>query len=598
MRLLHAKSEELHEFLGSQVPNYAILSHTWGDDEVLFNDIKRGTASRRRSYDKVINCCRKAIEDGLEWVWIDTCCIDKSSSAELSEAINSMYQWYGDSSVCYVYLEDVNFGLEHGPLSDTISIKPSRWFTRGWTLQELLAPSYIKFYTSEWADIGTKSSLAKYISSITLIPVSILRGQDPSKCKIAQRMSWAAGRETSRLEDQAYCLLGLFGVNMPLLYGEGSRSFIRLQEQIMRQEEDYSIFAWAASRQPPHLMRGLLASSPAEFGDSRGSLNLHASNLRRPFHDRSDLSMLDELVDQKQLVGETHDQSFQWRESSAGITLFEKLEITNQMEVINHDFQHSPTGYVPQNPPEQTSRGLRINLPILDTAHPIIRLAWIQCEFNNRLLCVPLRTMGTGTYDVSYRFSPTWLVSVDKSLLPEFKLQQRIFHPYEDCSRKLGPELTWSAPGTVRVCLEDSNLRSISFWPPFTVDENQFPFNMGPESHIVAVIHFEHNANSVCSRFRASFGIVNSIPWCAIDQDESDKEAKNLRSVWDEYAHAMPELSYTLGDRVSKTSLRSSKVILKASIHRDMLVSQDENSYVLNIGVHNFPLWQLPIITK
>ncbi|KAK7214074.1 hypothetical protein V2G26_021252 [Clonostachys chloroleuca] len=587
MRLLDVKSRELHEFLGSQVPNYAILSHTWGDDEVLFNDIQRGTAEKRRSYDKVINCCRKASEDGLQWVWIDTCCIDKSSSAELSEAINSMYQWYADSSVCYVYLEDVEFGLEHGLLSETISIKPSRWFTRGWTLQELLAPSYIKFYTSNWLDIGTKSSLAKYISSITLIPVPILRGHDPYKCKVAQRMSWAAGRQTSRLEDQAYCLLGLFEVNMPLLYGEGSRSFIRLQEQIMRQEEDYSIFVWTASYQPPHLMRGLLASSPAEFGERSGDLDFHPDPF---FHSQSDQSMLDELLNQKRLIGETHDQPFQWRKATPGITPFEKLQIKKQMEIINQDFQHSPTGYKPQNPPEQTSRGLRISLPILESAHPTIRLAWIQCEFSNRLLCIPLRTMATDAHELSYRFSPTSLISVDKSLLPEFRLQQCLFHPYEDCSRKLGPGIPWFSPGMVRACLEDPNLHSIGFWPPLTVDENQFPFDKGPESHIVAVIDLEYNANSVRSRFRASFGIVNGVPWCTIDQDEEDKEVKSLRSVWDGYAHAMPELSHTLGDRVSKTSLRSTKVILKASIHRDMTVPRDENLYVLKVGVYDASL--------
>jgi hypothetical protein len=303
-------------------------------------------------------------------------------------------------------------------------------------------------------------------------------------------------------------------------------------------------------------------------------------------HDWSDLSMLDELVDQEQLMNESNYQSFEWRKAMPGITAFEKVQIKNQMEVINHDFQHSPTGYVPHNPPEQTSRGLRISLPILESAHPIIRLAWIQCEYSNRLLCIALRTIATGTYDLSYRFCPTWLVSVDKSLLPEFKLQQCIFHPYEDCSRKFGLEIIRSSPGAVRICLEDSNLHLIGFWPPPTVEENLFPFSEGPKSHIVAVIHFEHDVDSVRSTFRASFGIVNGIPWCTIDQDEVGEGFKSLRSVWDEYARAMPEFSYMLGDRVSKISLRSPKVVLQASINRDMLMSPDNNLYVLKVGVH------------
>jgi hypothetical protein len=152
MRLLNTASLELQEFMGDRAPPYAILSHTWGDEEVLFDDIRNKTASSRKGYAKVIGCCKKAAEDGFKWVWIDT------SSAELSEAINSMYQWYQRSAVCYAYLEDVTSGLANfqSSLHDITLFTASRRFTRGWTLQELIAPRTVEFYTAEWLEIGHK----------------------------------------------------------------------------------------------------------------------------------------------------------------------------------------------------------------------------------------------------------------------------------------------------------------------------------------------------------------------------------------------------------------------------------------------------------
>ncbi|PMD15037.1 hypothetical protein NA56DRAFT_355959 [Hyaloscypha hepaticicola] len=177
----------------------------------------------KAGYKKVRYACEQAISDDYEYVWIDTCCIDKSSSAELSEAIHFMFQWYQNAGVCYAYVEDVqleNFGT-------------SRWFTRGWTLQELLAPAEVIFFGSEWTRLGTKSDLANQIITVTRIDEKALLHQDQLKKKsVAQRMSWASRRETTRLEDAAYCLLGIFGVNMPLLYGEGKNAFFRLQEEL------------------------------------------------------------------------------------------------------------------------------------------------------------------------------------------------------------------------------------------------------------------------------------------------------------------------------------------------------------------------------
>lgn len=203
----------------------------------------------------------------------DTVCIDKSSSAELSEAINSMYRWYQNAQICYAYLADVT--VAEKPRGGGSAFERSRWFTRGWTLQELIAPSNLVFYSSDWRRIGTKSELRDIISEITGINVGVLGGTDPDHFSIAQRMSWASKRKTTRVEDIAYCLLGIFGVNMTLLYGEGERSFVRLQEEIMKASDDHSLFAWAMGNTDPETGQGLLATSPEEFRNSGSIVSGH-----------------------------------------------------------------------------------------------------------------------------------------------------------------------------------------------------------------------------------------------------------------------------------------------------------------------------------
>ena len=143
--------------------------------------------------------------------------------------------WYQEAKVCYVYLADV---------SSKEAFSKSRWFTRGWTLQELIAPSTVIFFDENWTKLGTKADLEEIISNRTGIPESILSGDDDlEEFSIAQRMSWAAERETSRIEDHAYSLMGIFGINMPLLYRERESAFIRLQEEIMKISDDHSLFA-------------------------------------------------------------------------------------------------------------------------------------------------------------------------------------------------------------------------------------------------------------------------------------------------------------------------------------------------------------------
>ncbi|KAI1111205.1 heterokaryon incompatibility protein-domain-containing protein [Nemania sp. NC0429] len=267
MRLIHTESLQFHEFegRGSQLPPYAILSHTWGDEEVTFHDMasrprSREDLARKKGYAKITQTCRLARQQNLEYAWIDTCCIDKSSSAELTESINSMFKWYEDSAVCFVFLSDYG--------ACEVDLKACRWWTRGWTLQELLAPTDLTFYDSAWNAVGTKSSLLNEIWAITGIERSALIHKEIiSRFSVAERMSWAASRQTTRLEDEAYCLLGIFGINLPLIYGEGRMAFRRLQEEIIKRSTDLTIFAWGTSSVESgiQISRDLFAESPELF---------------------------------------------------------------------------------------------------------------------------------------------------------------------------------------------------------------------------------------------------------------------------------------------------------------------------------------------
>ncbi|RSL61463.1 hypothetical protein CEP54_006201 [Fusarium duplospermum] len=265
MRLLNTSSLKLESFAGDEIPEYAILSHRWETEEILFEDIQTDKWHQKKGAEKVKKACLQAYYDGFLYIWVDTCCINKSSSAELSEAINSMFNWYHRSQVCYAYLCDV----------PTMHFTQSEWFSRGWTLQELIAPKQLEFFDSQWRRIGNRLSLLDPIVNVTAIDRRVLnRGQHDRYCpaqandsvsswycrcgwydssrtfhqllssfSVATRMSWASGRVTTRVEDQAYALLGLFNVNMPLLYGEGTKAFRRLQEEIIRISNDQSILA-------------------------------------------------------------------------------------------------------------------------------------------------------------------------------------------------------------------------------------------------------------------------------------------------------------------------------------------------------------------
>jgi len=270
MRLLDTQSIQLIDFI-TPPKSYAILSHTWGDEEVSFQEIHNPSARRKKGYNKIASFCFLAQQDGYQYAWVDTCCIDKTSSSELSEAINSMYSWYAKSSRCYAYLEDITTWNQQPNLYEQRNPewRHSRWFTRGWTLQELLAPTVVVFYNYYWQPLGSRSYDIVYgIASATGIDRAILQGQRRvSLASVAERMSWASRRQTTRREDMAYCLMGLFDVNMPLLYGEGGKAFIRLQEAILAQTDDQTILAWPGDNKGGS---GALAPDVSHFAECGG----------------------------------------------------------------------------------------------------------------------------------------------------------------------------------------------------------------------------------------------------------------------------------------------------------------------------------------
>ncbi|CCX05199.1 Similar to Vegetative incompatibility protein HET-E-1; acc. no. Q00808 [Pyronema omphalodes CBS 100304] len=261
MRVVNTSTLELKD---TAVSEYAILSHVWGQSEVTFQEmlgdpIKRPPSLTMKSgYRKIKNACAQALRDGFEHIWIDTCCIDKISSAELSEAINSMYLWYRDSTVCYAYLGD--------------AFETSKWFERGWTLQELIAPQMLCFMI-------TNGILSEKVF------VTIQNLSDNGDY-IAEKMSWASERVTTRIEDTVYCLMGIFGIHMPILYGQKENAFYRLQREIINSSDDQTIFAWGVNQSGYSIFSGLLASSPRNF---RGCAKVRRTNTLNQFF-KPDLS--------------------------------------------------------------------------------------------------------------------------------------------------------------------------------------------------------------------------------------------------------------------------------------------------------------------
>ncbi|KAH7405784.1 heterokaryon incompatibility protein-domain-containing protein [Phaeosphaeria sp. MPI-PUGE-AT-0046c] len=301
MKLINCTTLELEtedNWLSRRRPPYAILSHTWNPDggEVTYQDYVQGRDhSQHKNWAKIDRAVAitRTSPERLNHIWIDTCCINKESSSELTESINSMFAWYAQAVVCYAQIADFDCGSRRNDesavrhemgsvdLDENAAYKlgQCRWFYRGWTLQELISPTRIEFFDSNWWHFGSRDSLAYLISMITGIDQDILARTNKEgrvenaqqalrRMTVAKKMSWAEARQTSRLEDQAYSLLGIFEVNMPMLYGEGESAFVRLQEEILKESNDMTLFAWTLSGDdslPSPTYSGILARSPRDF---------------------------------------------------------------------------------------------------------------------------------------------------------------------------------------------------------------------------------------------------------------------------------------------------------------------------------------------
>ncbi|KAG9201760.1 hypothetical protein G6514_005376 [Epicoccum nigrum] len=241
MRLLHFDAQDrliLTDFRGKLIPPYAILSHRWSDSETLIEDIRNESyEEKEEGYQKLQFCAKQAAKDGLQYFWIDTCCIDRWDNNERSRAINSMFQWYQDAARCYVFLSDVlvSSATDASQRSSSweASFRESDWFKRGWTLQELIAPVTVKFFSREGHHLGDKASLNQLLHDITDIPLVALRNCPLDQFSTSERQRWVGSRRTTEEEDIVYCLLGLLNVSMPTTYGEGKESALRrLQAEV------------------------------------------------------------------------------------------------------------------------------------------------------------------------------------------------------------------------------------------------------------------------------------------------------------------------------------------------------------------------------
>ncbi|KAG4412029.1 hypothetical protein IFR04_014846 [Cadophora malorum] len=348
MRLLNTSTFRLESFFGRELPIYAILSHTWGDDEVTLQDMANPEESGPKSgYTKLRGCCRKAAEDGYEYVWIDTC----------------------------------------------------------WT---------VEFYTAGWEEIGTKQSLGKEIAEITGIDVRVLRGRDPSEYHVAERMSWAASRTTTRIEDMSYCLLGVFKIHMPLLYGEGNRAFIRLQEEILRTTYDYTILA-----------RGFHQSL-----EGLGSVWTQSIPLTQNYPLATDISPFS-VVDRSE-EGRYHN-----------------LIKDNDTSVSTENKQQTVTGGSAQFPLLLTAKGLYITLPMRKVS-PTLSLAYLHCKLRqpdktDKIICMALTELSPGRYQRSgtgpafqqhYQFMPEHALSSFE--ISTFYIKQE-YTSTQPRSKTLGP---------------------------------------------------------------------------------------------------------------------------------------------------------------
>ncbi|KAF9231605.1 heterokaryon incompatibility protein-domain-containing protein [Melanogaster broomeanus] len=242
MRLLNAHTLEL-EYFPSDPPPYVAISHRWGaeKDEVSFQDmlqlVTQPSAKNKPGFAKILGCVMQAKKHSLNYIWIDTCCIDKTNNTELQEAINSMWSWYQDCDRCFVYMNDL--------------------------------PEESRSFAKDWERIGKKANrnIMKGITHITGIPEGVLSDGETTSFSVATRMTWASSRSTTKKEDKAYSLMGIFDITLPIIYGGRENVFVKFQKEIMNRHPDQSIFAWTVKSPPPTATAGLLTPSPAYFAD-------------------------------------------------------------------------------------------------------------------------------------------------------------------------------------------------------------------------------------------------------------------------------------------------------------------------------------------
>ncbi|KAI6149480.1 heterokaryon incompatibility protein-domain-containing protein [Pisolithus tinctorius] len=487
------KSEVLRE-LDDRTVHYAILSHRWGSEvsyEELIGLMAMGEQDRaevrsRDGYQKIIRSCERAMQDGYTWLWIDTCCIDKRSSAELSEAINSMYRWYQNSQKCYAYLNDVEestFPPERNDSKFGRSNGWPEWFERGWTLQELIAPKRIEFFNKNWVSIGSKASLADMLQKVTHIPREVLLNTPTEQrpC-IAQIMSWAADRKTTRVEDRAYSLMGLFGVNMPMLYGEGQKAFQRLQLEIIRASSDHTIFAWdpfGRIRRPGNI----LADDPSYF---RGC---HRIKQVEPAHFVFDLTR---YIRQ-------HELSNHWFNN-----------VTRRHRLASwHDIVHGQQ----YRTISITNTGVQVWLPVIPYHGSLSTVKAVVASHQMELVTIDL-AFYRSAFERS--FDPTGIYKT----YPEFKA---LCLAYTDETRH-------------DLKLDDTNASYHGFTRCGTFPREITGDTVTLLSHVSDLIVVVYTNSDARSRFAVGLGYYSDLGWVHVACDESSTNQEETGTPWADFA--------------------------------------------------------------
>lgn len=493
---------QLDVFEQYRVPrvDYCILSHRWTGNEVTYEEMRKLTKvdSRdeirsRAGYQKILRSCEQAKRDDFKLLWVDTCCIDLLNGPETSDAINSMFQWYQKSKRCYAYLHDISvFPARRDETFARFNGWPE-WFSRGWTLQELVAPRDLQFFNKDWVGIGDKQSLAPKLAEITKVPLCILRdGLSSYRPSVAQVISWAADRNTTRAEDRAYSLLGLLGVSMPTLYGEEKGAFLRLQLEIMRTSNDQSIFAWKDSTTcDARWSSGVLADDPSCVRDCHDVIKMEA------------------------------------KEFCKGLLLLWESD-AKEPAMASQEDDGIPAFTV-------TSGAIRIRLPLLPYyGCPSVFLAALACRRENDPLPLTIGLAGFGSSSSYYRYSGA---TGPLQLFPQY--------------RQLCLAYREERPREVTFKIDDRTVPYYGFtrrdvFPD--VDEVSFAGNSFTVSNTspLAIVRYTNSAIDVS--FAIAFGCCFCQDWVHVICDEQATDVEKVhRVVWNagaEYARVMAEVRF------------------------------------------------------